>query len=383
MGTIARHLGVLVAFAAVSTAATASGQDSPPRRPADAPPDAAGAASPVFPAEQWERVADSALACYSPARLDDIRDRLQAMNTTGLMAIVGGRVLLQHGDVERPSPLFSARKSVTSMLYGGYVESGKIQLNMTLREMDIDDISGLLPQEREATVEHLLTARSGVYHPAANLGDNLPDAPPRGSQLPGAYFLYNNWDFNALGTIFERETGHDFYDAIETDIVRPTGMQDWRRELQPRTNDTKQSKHPACHLVFSTRDMARLGYLMLREGRWGNRQVIPSDWVRRSTRAVTHMSDMNPPKVREGHAGGYGYLWWVWEGREPREAFEGAYLAQGAYGQFIAVLPELDLVVAHKVDVSPYRPERQVSWEEFEQLMDAIVKAIMGDRPRM
>ena len=376
------YLGVLLAFAAISSAATVAGQDSSPRQPDGAPPDAASAASPVFPGERWETVADPALVGYSPARLDGVRARLRDTNPTGLMVVVGGRVLLQYGDVERPSPLFSARKSVTSMLYGNYVLSGKIRLDRTLREMGIDDIGGLLPQEREATVEHLLTARSGVYHPAANLGDNLPDAPPRGSQRPGTYYLYNNWDFNALGTIFERETGRDFYDAIETDIVRPIGMQDWRRGLQRRTNDTKQSEHPACHLVFSTRDMARLGYLMLREGRWGDRRVIPGDWVRRSTRAVTHVADMNPPKVRRGHAGGYGYLWWVWEGREPREAFEGAYLAQGAYGQFIAVLPRLDMVVAHKVDVSPYRPERQVIWDEFERLMDAIVGARESERPR-
>ncbi len=371
----AKNLGVLVAFAAVSTAASAAGQDRPPRRPAGTLPDAGVAGSPVLPVERWETVAAPASVGYSPARLDGVRALLRTMNTTGFMAIVGGRVLLQHGDVERLSPLFSARKSVTSMLYGNYVASGKVRLDKTLREMHIDDIGGLLPQEREATVEHLLTARSGVYHPAANLGDNLPDAPPRGSQRPGAYYLYNNWDFNTLGTIFERETGRDFYDALETDIVRPVGMQDWRRDRQLRTNDTKQSDHPACHMVFSTRDMARLGFLMLREGRWGDHQVIPVDWVRRSTRAITHVNEMNPPKVRQGHAGGYGFLWWVWEDREPREAFEGVYLAQGAYGQFIVVLPKLDMVVAHKVAVSPYRPERQVSWEEFERLMDAIVGA--------
>ena len=53
-------------------------------------------------------------------------------------------------------------------------------------------------------VEHLLSARSGVYHPASNGGDDLASAPPRGSQAPGAYYLYSNWDFNVAGAIFEQ-----------------------------------------------------------------------------------------------------------------------------------------------------------------------------------
>ena len=61
--------------------------------------------------------------------------------------------------------------------------------------------------EKTATIDHLITARSGIYHLASNSGDNSPDAPPRGSQTPGEYFLSNNWDFNAAGAVFEQETG--------------------------------------------------------------------------------------------------------------------------------------------------------------------------------
>jgi len=85
--------------------------------------------------------------------------------------------------------------------------SGQIQLQKTLREIGIDDVGGLLPGELNATVEELITARSGVYHPASNAGDALASAPPRGSQQHGTYQLYNNWDFNAAGTIFEKLTG--------------------------------------------------------------------------------------------------------------------------------------------------------------------------------
>jgi CubicO group peptidase (beta-lactamase class C family) len=115
----------------------------------------------------------------------------------------------------------------------------------------------LSPQEKQATVRHLLMARSGIYHPASNSGDDLASAPPRGSQAPGSYYLYSNWDFNALGTVFEQETGRNIYDALESDLARPIGMQDWRRELQVRSGDTTRSVHRAYHMILSTRDMAR------------------------------------------------------------------------------------------------------------------------------
>ncbi len=130
------------------------------------------------------------------------------------MAVVGGRVLMDYGDLQVISYLASVRKSVLSMLYGIYVERGAIDLDRTLEQLGIDDLGGLTAEEKQATVRHLLSARSGIYHAASNGGDDAASAPPRGSQRPGEYYLYNNWDFNALGTIFELSTGKDIYDAV-------------------------------------------------------------------------------------------------------------------------------------------------------------------------
>ena len=193
-----------------------------------------------------------------------------------MMAVVGGRSLYEYGDLTTVSYLASVRKSVLAMLYGNYVANGTIKLNKSLADLSIDDIGGLLPVERTATVADLLGARSGVYHEASNPGDNLADAPPRGSQKPGTYFLYSNWDFNALGTIFEQETGQNIYDALEKDIVRPIGMRDFDRATHQRTGDAARSQHLAYHMNFSTRDMARLGYVMLRDGEWNGRQIVPA-----------------------------------------------------------------------------------------------------------
>ena len=184
--------------------------------------------APVYPAAEWERIAPESLG-FSPEGLAAARARLAASASTGLMAVAGGRVVFEYGDVSTTSSVASVRKSILSMLYGIGVQRGAIDLDATLAALGIDEIGGLTPAERQARVRDLLTSRSGVYHAAANEGDDLAHAPARGSQRPGAYFLYSNWDFNALGTIFEQRTRESVYDAFARDIATPIGLQDFRR----------------------------------------------------------------------------------------------------------------------------------------------------------
>lgn len=331
---------------------------------------ARGAVS-VYPAAEWESITDPAAAGWRQADLDAIRARLETMPTTGFLAIAGGRVLLSYGDVQSVSYLASVRKSILAMLFGTYVASGTVNLDKTLAEIGIDDIGGLTPEEKSATVRHLLTARSGIYHQAANAGDDLESAPPHGSQKPGTYYLYSNWDFNALGTIFENETGRDIYDALESDLAQPIGMQDFDRSIHRKSGNAQRSQHLAYHMHLSTRDMARVGYLMLREGKWSSRQVVPAGWVREITRAFTRVGDMNPESRRKGPFG-YGYLWWVWDGPFAAGPYRGAYTGLGAVGQHITVIPVLDLVVAHKT-----RPGdgRSVTHAQYLSVLDELVQA--------
>jgi CubicO group peptidase (beta-lactamase class C family) len=309
---------------------------------------------PTFPGRDWA-------AGEPPAaeRADALRALLRAGDSTGLLAVRRGRAIFEYGDVRATSYLASARKSLVSMLYGRYVADGTVRLGTTLRELAFDDVGGLLPSEREATVGDLLAARSGVYHRAANLGDASDRAPARGSVRHGRYFLYNNWDFNALGAILEQVTGRSLYDVFTTDIAAPIGLQDWNPApgayRDAIRNDTGLSRHPAHHFVLSTRDMARVGYLMLRNGRWGDRQVLPAAWVRRSSRTVTPAAEVarTSPFI-DGL--GYGLLWWTFDGDAFRRTpLRGGYTASGAFGQFITVVPRLDLVVAHKTAVPPPR----------------------------
>ena len=341
------------------------------------------AGSAIYPDSAWATVADLAAAGYDPARFDTLRARAEAEGTSAMLVIVGGRVVFAFGDVARPTYLASARKSVLSMLYGRYVADGTVRLDATLAALGLDDVGGLLPAEQVATVGDLLAARSGVYHPAANGGDASALAPPRGSVRPGAYFLYNNWDFNALGAILERATGSELYALFERDLARPLGFQDWIREVQPKRNDTGASRYPAHHLVLSTRDMARLGYCMLRGGRWRDVQVVPAAWVARTTRVVTPA--MEVARTSPFHPRlGYGLLWWVLDpavapgtalGGSPTDPWAGAYTATGAHGQYITVLPALDVVVAHKV-FAPPPPARQVREDAYlDRLLPLVVAA--------
>jgi CubicO group peptidase (beta-lactamase class C family) len=338
----------------------------------------------IFPDREWERIEKPESAGYSAARLQALRGWLQSLDTTAMIVVVGGRQLFEYGDLKHQSYLASVRKSVLAILYGKYVENGTIPLDKTLRELQFDDVGGLSPRELEAKVEHLITARSGIYHLASNPGDSTDSAPPRSSQRPGTYYLYNNWDFNAAGAVFEKLTGRDIYDALESDLARPIGMQDFDRARQRKSGDAARSLHKAYHIWFSTRDMARIGLMMLREGKWAGQQVISRDWARRITSLVTPLNELNPPNLRSlgsGSRWGYGYMWWVWDAPNSPGPFEGAYTGMGAGGQYITVLPRLDLVIAHKTDMDqpaqsgPTGRRRNVSLAEYDSVLRMLIAA--------
>ncbi len=326
----------------------------------------------VYPDASWARIADPASAGFSAEALDAIHPYVDGINTTAVMAVVGGRVLFEHGPVDSISYLASVRKSILAMLYGRYVEDGTIDLERTLDDLGMDDVQGLLPIEKRARVLDLVTARSGVYHPASNAGDNLADAPPRGSQEPGTYYLYSNWDFNAAGAVFEQLTGQNIYDALETDLALPLGFEDWHRWIHRKSGDATRSHNLAYHMNLSARDMARIGYLMLRGGVWRGERVLPPGWAERISSVVTPSEEMNPQSRRGGEFG-YGYMWWVWDGPAVPEGFQGAYTGRGAWGQFITVIPSLDMVVAHKTV-----PEVATPWDDYLGILTRLAAAHCG-----
>jgi CubicO group peptidase (beta-lactamase class C family) len=338
------------------------------------------------PGANWETVNRESIG-FSGLRLDALTALLKTEYTTAMLVAVHGKVIYQYGDVSYVSQIASVRKSVLSMLYGNYVQSGKIDLQKSVKDLGLTDVQPFLPIEERATLEQLLSGRSGIYIVTEKPGPHGPESfqPNRGSQLPGNHFSYNEWDFNAAGAAFERLTGKNIYDALESDLARPIGMQDFDRARQIKTSNLPLSVHPGYPMDLSTRDMARLGQLMLRHGNWNGKQVIPDDWVRYSTLLWTPFQDINPSSLRNYEypdRWGFGLMWFAWD--EPAflqhqwtGPMQGAYIAMGSGGQYIVVLPAVDMVIAHKVDMDHYRG--QVTPLQWDAILNLVLASSCED----
>ncbi len=275
---------------------------------------------------------------------------IDSTNVTGLVIIHNSQIIFEYGDIIENSYIASCRKSVLAMLYGKYVENGTINLDKTIEQLEIDDVKGILPIEKRATIKDLISARSGVYHPEGYAGGMQEFAPKRGSIIPSTYWLYSNWDFNVAGFVFEQETKKNIYDEVEEQLAKPLQMQDWNRNLQKKEGDTSISKYLAYPMWFSTRDMARIGLLMLNKGNWNGKQIISESWVEELTKQRTTYQEVNTnvPVFRgTGINFGYGYMWWLFEDMKDKR-LKNAYTALGAMGQSITVYPEINVVVAYK-----------------------------------
>ena len=177
------------------------------------------------PLEKYENVYD---AGFEKTKLEEV-DRFIKKHaaTTGLVVLHKGKLLYQYGNIKKVTYIASCRKSVLSMLYGKYVDSGSINLTTTIGELGIEEKDGLLPIEKTATIYDIITSRSGVHHVASNGGYDKDNFLTRGSVEPGAYFVYNNWDFNVAGHIFEQHAQKSIYEELENQFAIPLGFQDW------------------------------------------------------------------------------------------------------------------------------------------------------------
>lgn len=311
----------------------------------------------AFKGEAWEYHRNPAAVGFEQKQLDELTAYLDANEgTTGMVAIYKGKVIYEYGDLDTVSYVASVRKSVLSMLYGKYVEDGSIDLGKTVAELGLDDTLGLLPVEKQATVYDLITSRSGVYHPAANGGYDESFADRRGQYQPGEVFVYNNWDFNVAGHVFETLAKKDIYAAMEEQLAIPLGFQDWHIDNQKKRHNDSKSLYPAYHMYISTRDMAKIGQLMLQKGRWKDEQLISTDWVESITRVVTPIDQVG------GQQGGpdnaipemaYSTMWWNFDAIKGDKRFAGSYTASGYGAQYITIVPKVDLVIAHKVKLNP------------------------------
>ena len=359
----------------------------------------------TFPGPSWGLPAPP--PGWDAARLAEAEDLFESLDSAAVMVVHRGRLVAAWGSVEKNYTAQSVRKALLSSLAGIAVGQGRLETSDTLAELGIDDTRpALTEKERQATLRDLLMSRSGIFHSAlyevggwkrirGQLAEIKPTQPER--FRPGAYWVYNNWDFNALGTIVEKAFARPL-GALFADLVAgPIGMEDFAPGnvgYTAKTDATEQrfgnwSEHRAYVFDISTRDLARYGLLYLNCGDWDGRRVVPRAWVLESLDGID-TSNGRGPDEQDTRFGDYGYLWQIERPGSRRlvdlPTREPIYSATGNRGHFMIVAPYLDLVIAHQVategGVAMEAQRRraiegspEVSEEDLTRLFAAIIAA--------
>jgi len=301
--------------------------------------------SPVIDENQLEYVTPEYVG-YSSVLLNDAKQFSEQSGYAAVMALYDGKVFFSWGNITKNYLCHSIRKPFLSALYGIYISQGKINPDATLKDLGIDDIPpSLTNDEKQATVRDLLKSRSGVYHKAAAETQGMKDQrPERGSHPHGIFFYYNNWDFNALGTIFEQQTGTKIFEEFKKQIADPIRMEDFSVDNCYYQYEDSVSMHPAYSFRMSARDMARFGVLYQNIGVWKNKQLIPAAWISESTTTFS---------ILDSTAGiGYGYMWYTIPEGSASEQLVGApgFYHTGIGVHIVIVLPALKLVLVERYD---------------------------------
>lgn len=162
---------------------------------------------------------------------------------------------------------------------------------------------------------------------------------------PGKRWYYNSGIAILLGGLLQNATGMNTMDFAEECLFTPLNIKDanwkWGHKGIPHTGGG---------LFLKPADMARIGYLYLRNGRWEDKQLLPKWWVKEAT--TLHV------KHTESIAGvskiGYGFMWWLLPlSKSEQKAIEPEiYMAYGHWGQFIFAIPKYDMVVVFTNDNS-------------------------------
>lgn len=251
--------------------------------------------------------------------------------------------------------LQSDSKSVTSLLVGIALQQGKIS---SIDQPVVDffpeyrRIRNLDERKAAMTLRDLLTMRTGLdwsedpYEgsPLFQLNNCqcdwlkfVLDWPMR--ETPGTRFEYNSGGVILLAGVIRNAAQMPTDTFAQTYLFDPLGINRVRWYYGQPDN----LPHTGGGLNLRPLDMAKIGYLMLRDGRWENQQVVPADWVRESTsHAVTY------PRTFASRLVDYGYLWWLMpvdQSGWTKNRDTDIYTAAGAQGQWIFVIPRYDMVI--------------------------------------
>ena len=250
----------------------------------------------------------------------------------------------------------SVTKSVTSLVTGIAIARGDLRgMDQPLVEVlsRYAPIANLDERKRALTIGDVLTMRTGLDwsedsysgSPLEQL-NNLQtdwlrfvvDWPMR--EQPGTRWQYNSGGVIALGGAIGIAGGMNTADYARTYLLRPIGItgDKWYRGFPDAL------PHTGGGLLMRTQDLARVGYLVLRRGRWNGTQIVPETWITESTRPR-----VTPTYRLGGRTSSYGYLWWLYTlagGPPDASSADVVIAASGAQGQWLFMVPKYDLVVA-------------------------------------
>ena len=278
------------------------------------------------------------------------------------------------GSREKFAHVHSVTKSVTSASVGialdkGYLNSVDQKLVDFFPEYITDESD---PMKKEISIRHLLTMSAGFkwndrgpsmrnWYLSSNWVKSAIQLPQENT--PGDIFNYNSSTSHLLSAILSKSSEISTLDFAKQYLFEPLGIQSayWHQD--------QQGYHiGGFGLGLSARDLAKLGFLYLNNGYWNGRNIVSESWVNESTsqqiQAVSH-----PIYGKFG----YGYQWWV-------KKVDGcnSFRAWGRRGQFIVVVPELDLVIA--VTSNPGQPHPPTSIH-YNPLFDLVAVSVKRNRP--
>lgn len=298
------------------------------------------------PQEVWTAVAPAEVG-MDGAMLDKAANTLPAGHGLASMLV------LRHGkpvferywngyDKDTLHDMRSATKSITSLMVGVAIDQGMLS---GVDEPIATRLAGPYPNgpalKAGIRLSDLLTMRSGL---ACN--DFIGASPGNESKMyespdwvrffldlpatsaPGTHAFYCTGGVVALGRVVSEASKRPIPEFANTYLFTPLGIRDARWAMF----DSNRQTDTGGHLRLRPRDMARIGQLVLQKGQWEGRQLVPATWIAQATATHTAIGGTD-----------YGYLWWHRAFTVKGRVLD-AHYADGNGGQFIFVVPELDLV---------------------------------------
>ena len=270
----------------------------------------------------------------------------------------GGRVVAEWGDTRKADMTFSIAKSYLGILAGLALADGLIPDLDRPVGADVTEPWFAAPGNSAITWRHLLQQTSewsGELWGKPDVADHnrVVGGPAqtggakgelRALQQPGTLFEYNDVRVNLLAACLTHRFGRPLPDVLKERVMDPIGASaDWewhgyRNSFVEIDGQPIRSVSGGGHwgggMFIGSRDHARMGLLMLRDGLWGDRRILPAGWVRA----------MLTPSPRNDQ---YGLMWWLNAGPEIRcpSATADSVFALGAGVNVVWIAPELDLVV--------------------------------------